>query len=83
MRYEFTIESWTPTPLNKLIGCHWATKHRRRKSDDKNVAGFAWLAKIPHATGPRSVKLVIGLAKGQRGYDPDAYQKSALDALVN
>ncbi len=83
MRQEIWIKSWHPTPLNKLLGNHWA-KARRYKLNDKEMVGvYARQEKVTAASGPRRVKLTIVLGKGQRACDPDAYWKSTLDALVH
>ena len=47
------------------------------------IAAYVRKAKVPKAAGRRRVSLHIILDKGQRGADPDAYQKSSLDALVH
>lgn len=68
--------------LNQLIGCHWATKHRRTKADRQLVGYCCHHAGVPPATGKRRVKLTVVLGPRQRGPDPDAFWKSLLDALV-
>lgn len=76
------IENWHPTPLNKLINCHWSTAHKRKRSDMQMIGAYAFKAKIPKATGKRRLELIITLGRGQRACDPDAYFKSAVDAMV-
>lgn len=77
------IDDWHPCRLNKLVGCHWATAARRKRSDRHMVGVYAKIARLPKATGPRRIRLRIVLAPGQRAGDPDAYWKSLLDALVH
>lgn len=74
------IPDWHPTPLNKLLG-HWAVAAKLKKSDKQIIAAYA--INIPKAKGRRSVEIEIILAKGQRAADPDAYFKSANDAMVH
>lgn len=81
MIHPIWIPGWRPTPLNELLGNHH--KAGRLKAHDRDVVGKACLA---HAAGEcvtkRRVDLRIILPKGQRGFDKDAFWKSALDALV-
>jgi hypothetical protein len=62
---------------------HWAKGHHLKKADFQMVAHYA--KSIPKAGkgAKRRVSLHIILNKGQRAGDPDSYQKSLLDALVN
>jgi len=46
------------------------------------IGVYLYNAKVPKAAGKRRVEIVIVLGKGQRAGDPDAYNKSLLDALV-
>lgn len=80
---SFTIEipRWHPAPLNKLMKGHWSNGHQLKKVDRAMVAAYA--SGVPKAKGKRRVSLHIILDKGQRAADPDAYQKSCLDALVH
>lgn len=80
--YFLRIPRWQPERLNRLIGCHWATKHRRKRADREMVAGYALAQQIPRAEGKRRVSLVVTLGPRQRGFDPDSPWKSLLDALV-
>ena len=80
--YVLTIPGWHPTPLNKLINCHWGTAAKRKKKDRQTIAFANFDAGIPPATGKRRVTIRIVLGKGQRACDPDAYQKTTLDSLV-
>jgi hypothetical protein len=77
---EIKIEGYHPTPLNKLLGAHWATATRLKKQDKVEVRYAS--NHIPKATTKRRVELIIELGKGQRACDPDAYYKSLGDALV-
>lgn len=80
--HTLTIPNWHPSRLNQLMG-HWAERARRKKGDAEFVFVYAYLARIPRATGKRRVDLVVTLAKGQRSPDRDAWWKSTLDALVH
>jgi hypothetical protein len=80
--YTPRIPRWHPRKLNDLIGCHFGTRARRKRSDREIVAGHALEQGIPHALGKRLVKLHLVLRPRQRAGDPDAYHKSLLDALV-
>lgn len=80
---RLVIEQWHPARLNALTSQHWAKRNRAKKAD-KRVVGLEALAQgITPATGRRRVSLTIGVAKGKREADPDAYWKSLLDALVD
>jgi hypothetical protein len=81
--YRLRIERWQPTPLNKLINCHWATAARRKKADKNLIVGYCLKNRIPVATGSREVRITIILGPRQRACDPDAYGKTTLDALVH
>jgi hypothetical protein len=80
--YVIDIPDFHPTPLNKLLGGHWAKGARKKKADARMVWAYAASAQVPKATGRRSVELTITLAPRQRAFDPDAPWKSLLDALV-
>ena len=77
------INGWHPTPLNKLIGVHWATASKRKKSDRQVISQVECERRLRWASGHRRVKLTIFLEPRQRAADPDAYWKSLLDALVH
>jgi hypothetical protein len=77
-----TIEGWHPARLNELLG-NWQRRARLKKHDRELVAGYALVQRIPSATGKRRVSLLLTLAPGQRGADPDSFWKSTLDALVH
>ena len=79
--YVITIPDWTPTPLNKLLGVHWGTASKRKKSDRKMI--WAYSRGIPEAKGKRSVEIIVMLAPKQRAIDPDSPQKTIGDALVH
>ena len=83
MIYAITIPDWHPTPLNKLLGGHWAKGSRLKKIDRGIVAAHALMARIPPATGKRRLQLRIVLGPKQRACDSDAYFKSLCDALVH
>jgi Holliday junction resolvase RusA-like endonuclease len=76
------IRDWHPTPLNRLVGCHYGTRSRRKRFDRDLVAATALAGRVPKAAGKRRVGVRIVLGPRQRGCDPDAYWKSLLDALV-
>lgn len=82
VEHSLVLEGWHPTRLNRLVGCHWGTRSKRKRLDRQRVAVEALVQKIPKATGKRRVELVLTLAPRQRAGDPDAYWKSLLDALV-
>jgi Holliday junction resolvase RusA-like endonuclease len=79
--YTIEIPRWHPASLNKLMKGHWSNGHWLKKVDRAMVAAYA--TGVPKAEGKRRVSLHIVLDKGQRAPDPDAYQKSCLDALVH
>lgn len=81
---ELWIPKWHPTPLNKLLKCnHWSKAAKYKLNDTEMVKAYVRQCKIAAATAKRRVILTIVLGKGQRACDPDAYWKSALDALVH
>lgn len=77
---RITIPAWNPTPLNKLMQGHWRAYGMKKR--DRRIIAEASIG-LPKAKEKRRVTLIIGLAKGQRKCDPDAYWKTTLDALVN
>lgn len=74
------VPRWHPAKLNALLKVHWAKAHRI-KTNDKNMI-WAHSPRDKRAITKRRLELTIILKKGQRGADPDAYNKSLLDALV-
>ena len=78
--WRVTVPRWHPTPLNKLLKMHHMAAHRAKKGDMQMVAVYG--RHVPKAVGKRRVRLILRLKKGQRGVDPDAPLKVALDALV-
>jgi hypothetical protein len=81
--HTLKIDGWHPAKINDLYRGHWAIRARLKRTDRELLAAYAKLAGIPQAEGKRRVSLVLTLAPGQRGGDPDAYWKSTLDALVH
>ena len=81
--YRLRIENWQPTPVNRLLNCHWATAGRRKKADKNLICAYCLANRFPIAQGPREVNLFITLGPKQRACDPDAYLKSTNDALVH
>jgi hypothetical protein len=76
------LPDWQPKALNKLQG-HWAKRSKLKGQDRARIAAAAFANRLGRAERPRSVQLILALAKGQRGVDPDASYKSLLDALVH
>ncbi len=76
-----SVKHWIPTPLNKLMTCHWANAGRLKKLDLMVVEIAS--SGLPKAKGKRRVRMTITLAKHQRAPDPDALWKTTLDALVH
>ena len=75
------IPGWHPTPLNELMGSH--AKAGRLKAKDREIVSRAVLGYgVAKATAKRRVSLMVVYPPGQRMHDPDAFYKSALDALV-
>jgi hypothetical protein len=85
MTYKLIIPRWTPVAVNILLHCHWATAARRKAVDRNLIAGYCLFHRLPIATGPRRVDLLITRGKSQRGRDgdPDCFWKSLLDSLVH
>jgi hypothetical protein len=81
--HRLVIDGWHPCPLNRLLGCHWRTRARRKRGDCQLIVAYARLQAIPPATGKRRVSLHLTLVRRQRAGDPDCYWKSLLDALVH
>ena len=81
-RFSVLIGRWHPTPLNQLLGSHHMVAARLKASDAAIVFGELFAAGVPAARAKRRVSLILTLGKGQRACDPDAYFKSAHDALV-
>ncbi len=78
-RWTVTIPNWHPARLNQLIGNRF--KAARLKKADRELI-LHYLRNVPSAEGKRRVSVTIVLGKGQRGGDPDCYNKSLLDSLV-
>lgn len=81
-RWEVVVPLWRPASLNELLAAGPYGANRLKKRDLEFVRVYAWLAGVPRASGPRRVSLEITVPKGQRRWDPDAFWKSLLDALV-
>lgn len=83
MNQVIWIPHWHPTPLNRMIGWHWRRVHKLKTKDAKVVWGHFVHSGIPRAgeRQRRRVMTTIVLKPRQRGCDPDAYDKSLLDAL--
>lgn len=77
------IPRWHPTPLNRLMHCHWSKKNRMKKADTHMVHAYLVRAdgKLKGRMVRRRVAVTIVLQPGQRACDPDSQQKSLLDAL--
>jgi Holliday junction resolvase RusA-like endonuclease len=80
--FTMIIPHWHPTRLNILMGKHWAKTGRLKKADAAMIWYYGKSIVMFKATGKRKAELTIILKKGHRGADPDAYNKSLLDALV-
>lgn len=80
-RFEVTIRGFHPTRLNVLKSAHWGTASKLKRSDAEIIGGELKRAGVTGAIGKRRMGLVIVLGPGQRGGDPDAYDKSARDGL--
>jgi hypothetical protein len=80
-RWVILIDNFQPTPLNKLMHCHWAVKHRLKRDDALRIALACDWFDVPRATGKRRVTLTVTLAPRQRGCDVDAFWKALLDSL--
>ena len=85
--YVIDIPDFHPTPLNKLLG-NWRAAAKLKKADREMIWAYCRKAGITCYEGgaaqkKRSVELIITLELRQRACDPDAYQKSVGDALVN
>ncbi len=82
MTYRLKIDRWQPATINQLLSRHPMTRSRLKRVDENMVVCHCLLYRIPPATGPREVSLLITLGPRQKGADPDSYWKSLLDALV-
>jgi len=80
--HRITIPKWAPARLNELMKNRWRCA-ALKKRDAALIVGYRMLQGIPKATGKRRVTLEITFGTGVRAGDPDAYNKSLLDALVN
>ena len=82
-----TLAGWQPTPLNKLLGMHWAKRNRVKDGDCAVIAAEAASQGVTRAAGRRRVTLRVLWSQG-RGciahgkVDCDALLKVTLDALV-
>lgn len=80
--HRMEIDLWRPSALNEFADRHWSVRKRAKDGDKAIVALYAQVQGIPRAAGRRRVTLWVGLAKGRRRHDPDAFWKSLLDALT-
>jgi hypothetical protein len=80
--FTLVIDDWQPHRLNRLLGCHYGTRSRRKRFDREVVALEALSRRIPPASDCRRVDVTVTLAPRQRAGDPDGWWKSLLDALV-
>jgi hypothetical protein len=81
--YRMESADWQPARYNELHAClHWAQRQRLKQRDADMIGVLANNHDVPAAEGKRSVRLVIVMAPRQRAGDPDAYDKSLLDGLV-
>ena len=76
------IRDWMPTPLNKLLGSHWAARGRMKRHDADVLAFEMARQHIPVARTKLRLSVLIVLPKGKRACDPDAIQKSLADAAT-
>ena len=83
MVYKIAIPNWRPAALNRDAKHAGQVGARLKKADGEMVAFYAIQCCTPKATGKRRVSLQIVLTGQQKEADPDAYQKSLLDALVH
>jgi len=80
--HTLVIPDWTPSRLNDLMRNRW-WRAKLKKQDTAFVILYSRIQGIPKATGKRRVILEITFGTGAKAGDPDAYNKSLLDALVN
>ena len=80
--YTVEIPDFLPTPLNRLLGSHWAVAAKMKKKDAEIIGWYVRLHEIPKATGPRKVSLRFILPRKKRAFDPDAAWKVLLDSLT-
>jgi hypothetical protein len=80
--WTLEIPGWMPTPLNKLLHCHWGTASKLKDNDLRVISDALTVYGVPEARAKRSVRLLVVLPKGKRAVDPDALHKSLNDALV-
>jgi hypothetical protein len=83
MKQTLTIQGWHPVSVNKLLNKHHMEAYKLKKSDARIIAHYAKQQGLVKATGKRILQVVYTLKKGQRGCDPDNYNKSLLDGLKN
>ena len=80
--HTLVIPNWIPVRLNELMKNRWRCAELKRQ-DTAFVILYSRIQGIPRATGKRRVTLEITFGKHAKAGDPDAYNKSLLDALVN
>lgn len=80
--WTMRIVDWMPTPLNKLLGSHWAAAARMKKRDADVLWQEMVRQHIPVARTKLRLSVLIVLPKGKRAVDPDAITKSLADAAV-
>ena len=81
MKQTITILGWHPVSVNKLLNRHYMEAHKLKMGDARIIFYHARQQGAKQATGKRILQVVYTLKKGQRGCDPDNYNKSLLDGL--
>ena len=79
--WAFTIDDWHPTKLNALMSMPWPVRRKAKFGDAVRIADACRKAGVTGAIGPRALSVLILLGPGQRGADPDAYDKGLRDGL--
>lgn len=83
MKQTLHIPGYHPPTVNDLLGNHHKAG-RLKKACVKVFWGCCLEQRLVKASGKRLVEIIITVRKSKKGRrpDPDAYYKSALDALV-
>lgn len=81
--WTMRILDWMPTPLNRLLGQHWAAAGRCKRDDAAEIQIAMTQQHVPVARTKLRLSVLIVLPPRKRAPDPDSIQKSLCDGLVH
>lgn len=85
MQWTITLPEWHPPSMNQYVRTHWAVRKRDLDNLTNEIHLISTYQRIPKATTPRAVRIVIQKTPRGKRDDPGnlyARSKAILDALV-